>query len=67
MAAFAEKLEDLSPDVKRSQRNRKRQPEIEARRVELDALILAEEDAATAAVQGKWPDPRAAAIRFDEK
>ena len=35
VAAFGEKLEDLSLDVKRSQQNRKRQAEIEARRVEL--------------------------------
>ena len=57
-AAFAEKLEDLSPAVKRSQQNRKRQAEIEARRAELDALILAEEQAATAAARGKFPDTK---------
>ena len=56
MAAFAEKLEDLSLDVKRSQQSRKRRPAIEARRPELDALILAEVDAATAAVRESWPD-----------
>ena len=61
MAAFAEKLEDLSPAVKRSQQNRKRQAEIEARRAELDALILAEEDGGDGSRPGQIPGHQAAA------
>jgi hypothetical protein len=52
VAAFAEKLEDLSPDVKAVAAEPETPVWIEARRVELNALILAEVDAATATVRG---------------
>ena len=67
MAAFGEKLEDLSLDVKRSQQNRKRQAEIEARRVEWATLIRAEEPAATAAVRERWPGQKAIRRLVDEE
>jgi hypothetical protein len=56
LAAFKEKLEDLSPNVRRSQRNLERQAERQAQRAELEALILAEVDAATDTVQSRWRD-----------
>jgi hypothetical protein len=53
--AFAEKIVNMSPGVRRSQQSRKRQLEREAQRAELDALILAEEPAARAAVRERSP------------
>jgi hypothetical protein len=56
LVAFAEKSENMSLAVKRSQQNRKRQAEREAQRAELDALIRAEVDPATAAVRSEYPN-----------